>query len=107
MDEPDTTDSSEGDCIMAVLDFEATCAGDMSKFSPQEIIEFPVVLINASKKSVIGVFHSYCKPVIHPKLTLFCTHLTGVTQAQRERSRVGSVEIKRKRGTNQGPNRHK
>lgn len=73
--------SAEEDMILAVLDFESTCDKN-SSLTPQEIIEFPVVLVNATKQTIISKFHSYCKPIIHPILTPFCTQLTGITQSQ-------------------------
>lgn len=66
-----------------VIDFEATCVKD-SRISPQEIIEFPAILVNAHDMTPVdheGVFHSYVKPVIHPQLSDFCTSLTGIEQA--------------------------
>jgi inhibitor of KinA sporulation pathway (predicted exonuclease) len=65
--------------FLLVLDFEATCQKD-ERISPQEIIEFPVVLVNAHNGKPEGVFHHYVKPEAHPVLTPFCTELTGITQ---------------------------
>jgi ERI1 exoribonuclease 3 len=62
-----------------VLDFEATC-DDSKKIKPQEIIEFPVLKINARTMKEESFFHSYVMPTYHPKLTPFCTQLTGITQ---------------------------
>ena len=66
-----------------ILDFEATC-DDEKKFRPSEIIEFPSVLIKTNlvtgESKIIGEFQQYCKPVINPILTKFCTQLTGITQ---------------------------
>jgi len=49
-----------------------------------EIIEFPSVLLrwNTQTNMVerIAEFQRYCKPRISPKLTDFCTQLTGITQ---------------------------
>jgi len=62
-----------------ILDFEATC--DQRAFpSPQEIIEFPAVIIDAKTNTVISEIQIYVKPKHHPKLTTFCTELTGITQ---------------------------
>ena len=62
-----------------VLDFEATC--DESKTpKPQEIIEFPVLKVNAATMAIEGTFHTYVRPTAHPILTPFCTRLTGITQ---------------------------
>ena len=46
----------------------------------QEIIEFPVVVIDVKKKKIKSIFHTYVKPVIDPVLTQFCFDLTGITQ---------------------------
>ena len=62
-----------------VLDFEATCENGR-KMKPQEIIEFPVLKLNASTHEVESTFHSYVQPTVHTALTPFCTELTGITQ---------------------------
>ena len=62
-----------------VLDFEATC-DDKKPPIPQEIIEFPVLKVNATTMETEATFHSYVQPTAHPKLTPFCTQLTGITQ---------------------------
>lgn len=63
-----------------VLDFEATCNDKRPKPSPQEIIEFPVVLLNIKTGEVDDIFHYYIRPDLHPELSSFCTELTGITQ---------------------------
>lgn len=67
---------------ICLIDFEANCNKD-TQIVPQEIIEFPVILIKINgsnnKPEEIGRFHSYVKPRIH-KITPFCTSLTGITQ---------------------------
>jgi len=67
-----------------VLDFEATCDNGTHLLKPQEIIEFPCILVeytvaNRSFK-ITSCFHSYVKPKIHTELTEYCTFLTGITQ---------------------------
>ena len=62
-----------------VLDFEATCDENRTP-KPQEIIEFPVLKVNASTMETEATFHSYVQPTAHPILTPFCTQLTGITQ---------------------------
>ena len=66
-----------------VLDFEATC-DDKKPPKPQEIIEFPVLMVNARTLETDAVFHKYVSPTAHPQLTPFCTRLTGITQAMVE-----------------------
>lgn len=63
-----------------VLDFEATCDKPTTPM-PQEIIEFPSVLLDAGMKQV-AEFESFVRPTHHPVLTPFCTELTGIEQAQ-------------------------
>jgi inhibitor of KinA sporulation pathway (predicted exonuclease) len=65
-----------------VLDFEANCI-DGGQLECQEIIEFPVVPINAYNGSqVCEPFHYYIKPTVVPQITDFCTELTGINQDQ-------------------------
>jgi len=68
------------DCF-AVLDFEATC-DDKQQPRPQEVIELPIVLVDAQKLSVVSEFRTYVRPLHHPLLTAFCTQLTGIQQQQ-------------------------
>ena len=70
---------------IAVLDFEATCekrdtesAFDTTR---QEVIEFPVMLIDSLEARVVDTFHAYVRPTFQPTLTPFCTSLTSITQA--------------------------
>lgn len=64
---------------LAVLDFEATCV-EKGRLQPQEIIEFPTLLVDVETGEVEDVFHFYVKPDVHPKLSVFCTELTGIRQ---------------------------
>ncbi|XP_064077564.1 3'-5' exoribonuclease 1-like [Macrobrachium nipponense] len=64
-----------------IIDFEATCDAHPHNLR-HEIIEFPAVLVSTKKKKIVSKFHSYVRPVINPKLTTFCTNLTGITQEQ-------------------------
>jgi ERI1 exoribonuclease 3 len=65
---------------LCVLDFEATCNDKGPGPSPQEIIEFPTLLLNVENGKVEDVFHYYIRPDVHPQLSSFCTELTGITQ---------------------------
>ena len=49
---------------LIVLDFEATC-DDVSPPSPQEIIEFPSVLLSAHTFEVIAEFESFVRPELN------------------------------------------
>ncbi len=64
-----------------VLDFEATCDGPTPP-EPQEIIEFPSVLVDAETFETIDEFEAFVRPVHHPTLSPFCMELTGITQAE-------------------------
>ena len=63
-----------------VLDFEATC--DRPAPVPQEIIEFPSVLLSGETFEVVDEFRSFVRPTHHPQLSPFCVELTGITQEQ-------------------------
>jgi ERI1 exoribonuclease 3 len=71
--------------MLAILDFEATCADaadtDWST-SKQEIIEFPVALVSANDGSAIDTFSTFVRPVHQPVLTAFCTKLTTIRQEE-------------------------
>ena len=66
---------------ICVYDFECTC-DNKKKLESQEIIEFPVVIIDVKNKKIKSIFQTYVKPTIEPVLTPFCTELTGITQEQ-------------------------
>jgi len=76
----------------AVLDFEATCE-DGVKFEPQEVIEFPIVLVSAESGQQLGEFRTYVRPVHHPQLTAFCMQLTGIKQADVDAAPTWSTAI--------------
>jgi ERI1 exoribonuclease 3 len=65
---------------LMVLDFEATC-GDAKGFKPFEITEFPILVMRTSTGEIVDQFHEYVRPVVNPKLTEFCTKLTGIEQS--------------------------
>ncbi|CAI5449766.1 unnamed protein product [Caenorhabditis angaria] len=64
---------------LLVLDFEATCEPGPI-YPVQEIIEFPVVQLKTSNWQEIRRFHKYVKPSENPKISTFCTNLTGIIQ---------------------------
>lgn len=64
-----------------VLDFEKTCERD-ERLDPQEIIEFPSVLLAVGAVQPVAEFQSYVRPQTNPVLTDFCTELTGIEQGQ-------------------------
>ena len=63
-----------------VVDFEATCEEKNSVDFPHEIIEFPGVLVNGRTGEQLSTFREYVRPTIQPKLSDFCTSLTGIDQ---------------------------
>ncbi|KAH7667299.1 ERI1 exoribonuclease 2 protein [Dioscorea alata] len=67
-----------------VIDFEATCDKER-KPHPQEIIEFPSVLVNSVTGQLEASFQTYVRPVYHQLLTDFCKELTGIQQIQVDR----------------------
>lgn len=64
---------------LLVLDFEATCEKN-KKICPQEIIEFPCLVVSTKDWQIQSVFHEFIKPRINSELTPFCTALTGIIQ---------------------------
>ncbi|KAG8687685.1 hypothetical protein FRC09_013351, partial [Ceratobasidium sp. 395] len=75
---------------LLAFDVEGTCVQGADFNWPNEIIEWPVVLLKWSDKDadgrartleVVDEFRSYVKPVWRPQLSDFCTSLTGITQA--------------------------
>ena len=64
-----------------VLDFEATCQ-DGELMLPQEIIQFPAVLVDGYSFQVLDTFNTFVKPQHSPVLTDFCKSLTGITQTE-------------------------
>ncbi|CAE7379955.1 Eri3 [Symbiodinium sp. CCMP2456] len=80
------------DCF-AVLDFEATCEENV-KLNPQEIIEFPLVLVDAQSLERVDEFRTYVRPERNPKLTEFCTELTGILQEQVDAAPVWTEALK-------------
>lgn len=75
-----TKPSQDFDYLIAI-DFEATCDSNMTLY-PQEIVEFPAILVNVLTRRIEAVFHTFVKPVYHPKLTDFCKTFLGIQQDQ-------------------------
>lgn len=67
-----------------VIDFEATCDKERNP-NPQEIIEFPSVLVNSMTGQLEASFQTYVRPAYHQNLTDFCKELTGIKQIQVDR----------------------
>lgn len=65
---------------ICVYDFECQCTEGKQQLKFNEIIEFPVVVVDVKQMKVVYEFHTYVKPEVEPKLTDFCTELTGIEQ---------------------------
>lgn len=64
-----------------VIDFEATCDKDTIP-EPQEIIEFPSVIVDGITGNIVAYFQIYVRPTYNQQLTDFCKALTGIQQNQ-------------------------
>ncbi len=64
-----------------VYDLEATCWNTESerRGKMQEVIEVGAVKIN-EEGTVVSRFESFVRPMVHPNLSDFCQHLTGISQ---------------------------
>ncbi|KAG8229580.1 hypothetical protein J437_LFUL010172 [Ladona fulva] len=78
-----------------IVDFEATCEEVNTPNYPHEIIEFPAVLVNVEKNEIVSQFQAFCRPTMNPKLSEFCTELTGITQDQVDSADEFPVVVKR------------
>ncbi|MCE7935092.1 MAG: exonuclease [Chlorobi bacterium CHB2] len=63
-----------------VLDFEATCWAGGEQRSEAEIIEFGCVKLLRNGLQEDGDFQSFVRPERHPRLSDYCTRLTGIRQ---------------------------
>ena len=76
---------------ICVFNSIVTCSEDKgASLKSQEIIEFPIVIVDVENKCIKSTFTTYVKPEIDPKLTDYCTELTGITQEQVN----GAVDLK-------------
>lgn len=64
-----------------VIDFEATCDKDRNPH-PQEIIEFPSVIVSSVTGQLEACFQTYVRPTCNQHLSDFCKGLTGIQQIQ-------------------------
>ncbi|XP_016929510.1 3'-5' exonuclease Snipper isoform X2 [Drosophila suzukii] len=64
------------------VDFEATCWEKQAppQWREAEIIEFPAVLVNLKTGKIEAEFHKYILPIESPRLSSYCTELTGIQQ---------------------------
>lgn len=64
-----------------VLDFEGVINKGEGCPDVMEIIEFPVLKINAVTLRTEAEFHTYVQPVIHRQINSTATEITGITQS--------------------------
>lgn len=76
-----------------VLDFEATCEKDR-RLAKQEIIEFPMLVVDPATLKVVAEFQRYIKPIHNPTLSKFCVELTGITQDVVDKAQEFAVVFK-------------
>lgn len=63
-----------------VVDFKATCEKGANTNMP-EIIEFSSILVEAiTGHQPVLPFHTYVRPILHPKLSEFCKEYSGILQ---------------------------
>ena len=62
-----------------VYDLECNCSRDKAEIAFNEVIEFPVVIIDTETAKVVSEFHVYVRPTMEAQLNPFCTELTGIT----------------------------
>ncbi|KAL0455784.1 UNVERIFIED_CONTAM: ERI1 exoribonuclease 2 [Sesamum latifolium] len=67
-----------------VIDFEATCDKEKAP-QPQEIIEFPSVIVSSITGQLEACFQTYVRPTCNQHLSDFCKDLTGIQQIQVDR----------------------
>jgi inhibitor of KinA sporulation pathway (predicted exonuclease) len=64
-----------------IVDLEATCSNDgVVPRHEMEIIEIGALMQSSRTFEIESEFQTFVQPVRHPKLTSFCTELTGITQ---------------------------
>ena len=66
---------------LLVTDFEATCWDDGVRARLQEIIEIGCAYVNPDNMEVVHKMSIIIKPQREPKLSAFCTELTGISQS--------------------------
>ncbi|GMY22799.1 isoform 3 of eri1 exoribonuclease 2 [Fagus crenata] len=75
-----------------VIDFEATCDKDRNPH-PQEIIEFPSVIVSSVTGQLEACFQTYVRPTYNQHLSDFCKDLTGIQQIQVDRGVILSEAL--------------
>jgi len=70
-----------------IFDLEATCWQGNTMDRDQEIIELGAYRVNGYGEW-LDHFQAFLKPVMHPRLSAYCTDLTGITQEQVSKART-------------------
>lgn len=65
---------------LLLVDFEATCDAP-HPLDPMEIIEIGAVLVDGVTLELLDEYQGFVRPVVHPRLSDFCTGLTGIRQS--------------------------
>lgn len=65
--------------FLCIYDFECNCSKNHNEIAFNEIIEFPVVIVDLKQKCIKDVFQTYVRPTIEAQVTPFCTELTHIT----------------------------
>lgn len=79
---------------LLILDLEATCSEDNSiKRSDMELIEIGAVIVSLDDFDILDKLQLYIRPVVTPKLTAFCTQLTGITQETVDAAQIFSMAV--------------
>ncbi|KAL7751084.1 hypothetical protein RI367_003664 [Sorochytrium milnesiophthora] len=72
---------SSGGSYYLVVDVEATCVEEVRFDYPNEIIEFPCILLDAATGDKIDEYHAFVKPKVNTQLSPYCRQLTGIQQS--------------------------
>ncbi|KAF9050713.1 hypothetical protein BDZ89DRAFT_589323 [Hymenopellis radicata] len=84
--------------VLLVVDFEGTCTETSGFDYPNEIIEFPIVMLKWENKEegklvVHDEFRTVVRPTWKPNLSQFCTRLTGITQKEVDKAPPFAVAL--------------
>jgi inhibitor of KinA sporulation pathway (predicted exonuclease) len=81
-----------------IIDFEATCWENNYDNKPNEIIEFPSVIYELTEDNnlkYMSQWRKYCKPIVNPILSDFCTGLTGISQNIVDESNIFAANMRK------------
>ncbi len=69
-----------------VFDLEATCWQSHQRYKEQETIEIGAFLVNPYGE-VLRSYNRFIQPILHPRLSAYCTELTTIKQENVDRAR--------------------